>query len=61
MNSRQLQYFLAVLRTKGFSAASRKLNIAQPALSGHVAALEAELEVKLFERTNKGVVPTSAG
>jgi len=61
MNSRQLQYFDAVLREGGFSAASRKLNVAQPALSGHIAALEAELGVKLFERTNKGVTPTSAG
>lgn len=61
MNSRQLQYFDAVLREKGFSAASRRLNVAQPALSGHIASLEAELGVKLFERTNKGVTPTSAG
>ncbi|MCD1634929.1 LysR family transcriptional regulator [Martelella mediterranea] len=61
MNSRQLQYFDAVLREGGFSAASRALHIAQPALSGHIAALEAELGLKLFERTNKGVTPTSAG
>ncbi len=61
MNSRQLQYFYAVLREGGFSAASRRLNVAQPALSGHIAALEAELGVKLFERTNKGVTATSAG
>ncbi|MGR3600923.1 MAG: LysR family transcriptional regulator [Heliomarina sp.] len=61
MNSRQLQYFDAVLREGGFSAASRRLNVAQPALSGHIASLEAELGVKLFERTNKGVTPTSAG
>jgi len=61
MNSKQLLYFDTVLRTGGFSAASRKLNVAQPALSGHVSALEAELGVRLFERNNKGVVPTSAG
>jgi len=61
MNFRQLSYFLAVVEEKGFSAASRRLNIAQPALSGHIAALEQELGVKLLERSNKGVRTTSAG
>ncbi|MEZ5729622.1 MAG: LysR family transcriptional regulator [Burkholderiaceae bacterium] len=61
MNSRQLRYFREVLNCRSFSAAARSLHVAQPALSGHVAALEQELGVRLFERTNKGVVPTSAG
>lgn len=61
MNSRQLRYFQEVLLRGGFSAAARSLHIAQPALSSHVADLESELGVKLLERTNRGVVPTSAG
>ncbi|MEZ5675739.1 transcriptional regulator, LysR family [Thalassovita litoralis] len=61
MNSRQLRYFQEVLKQQSFSGAARSLHIAQPALSGHVADLEAELGVKLFERTNRGVVATSAG
>lgn len=61
MNSRQLRYFQEVLKRGSFSSAARNLNVAQPALSGHVADLEAELGVKLFERTNRGVVATSAG
>lgn len=61
MNSRQLRYFQEVLIRGGFSAAARSLHIAQPALSSHVADLELELGVKLLERTNRGVVPTSAG
>lgn len=61
MNTKQLSYFLEVLRSGGFSSAARVLNIAQPALSGHVAALETELGTKLLIRSSRGVTPTSAG
>lgn len=61
MNFKQLRYFLAVAEEGSFSAASRRVRIAQPALSGHIAALEDELGVKLFERSNRGVRTTSQG
>ncbi len=41
--------------------AARRLNIVQPALSTQIAKIEAELELKLFERTQQGMIPTSAG
>jgi len=61
MDVRQLRYFLSVAKCKSFSRAALELNIAQPALSHHVANLEAELDVKLFERSTKGVTPTECG
>ena len=61
MDVRQLRYFLSVARFRSFSRAAVDLNVAQPALSHHVANLEAELGVKLFERSTKGVTPTECG
>lgn len=61
MDVRQLRYFLSVARCGSFSRAAVELNIAQPALSHHVANLEAELGVKLFERSTKGVTATECG
>ncbi|MCG8274573.1 LysR substrate-binding domain-containing protein [Aquamicrobium sp. NLF2-7] len=61
MDVRQLRYFLSVAKCRSFSRAGVELNIAQPALSHHVANLEAELGVKLFERSTKGVTPTECG
>lgn len=61
MDVRQLRYFLTVARCRSFSRAANELNVAQPALSHHVANLEAELGVKLFERSTKGVLPTECG
>ena len=50
MNFRNLQYFLAAAEEKNFTHAARRLYISQQSLSGHVAKLEEELGVPLFER-----------
>lgn len=46
----QLQVFLAVAEDGSFSAASRRLNRAQSVISYTIANLEAQLDVRLFER-----------
>jgi LysR family nitrogen assimilation transcriptional regulator len=61
MTPRQLRYFLEIARNGSLSLASVALRIAQPALSQHVAALETEMGVALFERHAKGVTLTGAG
>jgi DNA-binding transcriptional LysR family regulator len=52
--------FLAVLEAGSLMGAARRLGAQQPTLSRHVAELEAQLGVPLFERTGRGVVPTAA-
>jgi DNA-binding transcriptional LysR family regulator len=52
--------FLAVFEAGSLTAAARRLGAQQPTLSRHVAELEAQLGVPLFERTGRGVQPTAA-
>jgi putative choline sulfate-utilization transcription factor len=56
-----LPYFEAASRLGSFSAAARELNSSQPAVSHHIARLEAELGTPLFVRGYRGAVPTAAG
>lgn len=54
--------FLAVLETGSYSAAARKLDYAQPAVTKHIRQLEeAYGGVKLLERQGSRMVPTGAG
>jgi len=52
--------FIAVLDAGSLMGAARQLRAQQPTLSRHVAELEAQLGVPLFERTGRGVNPTQA-
>ncbi|MCA9649493.1 MAG: LysR family transcriptional regulator [Myxococcales bacterium] len=53
--------FLATAQEGSFSAAGRVLKISQPTIGRQVAALEAELDVVLFERAGHGLVLTPTG
>ena len=55
-----IKSFVAVLDAGSVMGAARKLNAQQPTLSRHIAELEAQLKVPLFERTGRGVRPTAA-
>src|ERR1700710_1213774 len=61
MLDRRLLYFLAVAREGSFSRAADVLHVAQPAVSRQVALLEAEIGVRLLDRSPAGVVATDAG
>ena len=61
LNSIQLEYFTAVARAGGFSAAARKLCLTQPALSRQIRLLEEELGVPLFLRQAHGIHLTKEG
>jgi DNA-binding transcriptional LysR family regulator len=58
---RQLRAFLAVARLQHFRRAAESLHLTQPAVSRLVADLEAELDVRLFDRNTREVMPTEAG
>jgi DNA-binding transcriptional LysR family regulator len=50
--------FLAVLNAGSLTGAARASGILQPTLSRHIAELETQLGVTLFERTGRGLAPT---
>lgn len=58
---RTLRYFLCVAEEKNMTRASERLRIAQPALSRQIARLEADLGLKVFNRTARGMELTEAG
>lgn len=58
---RQLRVFLAVAQQQHFRRAAESLHLSQPAVSRHIAELESELGLKLFDRNTREVVPTEAG
>jgi DNA-binding transcriptional LysR family regulator len=51
--------FLAVLDHGSLLGAARHLKMSQPTLGRHIAELESQLDVVLFERTGRGLVPTA--
>jgi LysR family nitrogen assimilation transcriptional regulator len=61
LDVRQLRYFIAVVEAGSFSRAAERLHVAQPALSQHVLAMEAELGIFLLHRSARGVKPTEEG
>ena len=61
MEFRQLSYFIAVAETGSISAASRRVHVAQPALTRQVRLLEEDLGTRLLERHARGVSLTVAG
>ena len=61
MTLQQLEYIVAVYRTRHFVNAAEACGVTQPTLSAMIQKLEAELDVKLFERSSQQVVPTPIG
>ncbi|MEM1007067.1 MAG: LysR family transcriptional regulator [Pseudomonadota bacterium] len=58
---RQLRLLVAVGEHGNIQNAARTLGISQPAATKMIQDLELDFEVKLFNRTNRGVVPTVFG
>src|SRR5258707_8055471 len=61
LNYHHLLYFWTVLKEGGVSAASKKLRVAQPTVSGQLRALEQSLGGKLLERRGRRPVPPQVG
>jgi DNA-binding transcriptional LysR family regulator len=61
MDIREMKYFYAIVEEGNISNASKRLNIAQPALSRQMKQLEDTLGVQLFERGSRKIRLTEAG
>lgn len=61
MNLQQLEYIVAVDSYRHFGKAAEKCHVTQPTLSLMIRKLEEELGIRIFQRTNKPVVPTAIG
>ena len=55
MNIQNIEYFLQLAKFEHVSVTADFLNISQPSLSKHIAALERELGLKLFDRTGNRI------
>jgi DNA-binding transcriptional LysR family regulator len=54
-----LRVFTTVYRVKSMSLAAKELFMTQPGVSQHIRNIEDTLEIKLFDRLNRKLVPTS--
>ena len=61
MDLKQLRYFTLVANTGSIARASAHLGIAAPAISRSIAALETELNCRLFDRDGRGMRLTKTG
>lgn len=56
-----IRFFLSVARLGSLSAAAKELHVSQPTVGRRLASLEANLGVRLLDRTPNGYVLTPAG
>jgi DNA-binding transcriptional LysR family regulator len=61
METRDIEYILAVAAKGGIGRAADAIGISQPALTKAVKRVEAQIGLPLFERTANGMTPTHAG
>ena len=60
MDIRQLRAFAKVYERRSFSRAAEDLSLSQPTISAHVASLEQAIQVSLFDRMGRCILPTQA-
>jgi len=61
INLDQLRTFVEVVAEGNFSAAGRRLNLTQPAVSLHIRELEKRFGVRLVDRVGRRAYPTAPG
>jgi DNA-binding transcriptional LysR family regulator len=61
INLRQIELFKAVIEQGTVSSAAAALNVSQPAVSKTLAQLEADCELRLFDRVRGRLAPTEQG
>lgn len=61
MTLQQLRYIVAVANIGNITEAAKELYISQPSLTNAIRELEKEMNIVIFNRTNKGVTVTNEG
>lgn len=61
MTLQQLKYVVTVADKGTISEAAKELFISQPSLTNAIKELEHEMQITIFNRTNKGIVVSNAG
>lgn len=61
MTLQQLKYAVTVAEEGTISDAAKKLFISQPSLTNAIKELENEMQITIFNRTNKGIVVSNIG
>ena len=61
MTLQQMEYIVALDKYRHFALAAESCGITQPTLSTMIQKLENELDIKIFDRGNKSITPTSLG
>ena len=61
MTLQQLKYAVTVADKGSISDAAKELFISQPSLSNAIKDLENEMQISIFNRTNKGIVVSNQG
>ena len=61
MKLQQLIYAVKVAECGSITEASRKLFVSQPSITAAISDLEEEMDVRIFDRTNKGVTVSEEG
>ena len=56
-----METYVCTVETGSFSAAARRLEVGQPAVSKAIAQLEERLQARLLLRSTRGLTPTEAG
>ena len=58
METRHLQIFVSVYKTRSFTKAAEQLHTSQPTISEHMRNLEDRLGCRLFDRLGRSISPT---
>ena len=61
MTLQQLKYVVAVADKGTISEAAKELFISQPSLTNAIKELENEMQITIFNRTNKGIIVSNTG
>lgn len=61
MNLEQIKLFIAVYKARSFAAVAKDINVAPSSVSRAIAALEDQLQTRLFQRTTRSLAPTQLG